>query len=150
MRIRPSISALLLVLATACASPSHQLVPMPAADSEVGPEISRVYVVREKLFVGWLKDVRLFDGELEIGALRAGRYLCWDRPAERGVGVARFQGYELDGQEVESVFDLPRTGGTTTWLSIRLRQGDRKPIVETVPAAEGQALVAEREPAPIP
>src|SRR5688572_16373508 len=145
--LRHVSAALLLALVSACAAPSWQSVPQPDLAASVAADRCRVVLVREGKLVGRVREVRVYEGEAQIGALGENGILVWERPAQRGMGRVVFSGYDLDGGPVENVFDLPREGGTTSWFAIRLRDGDRKPIVEQVPAEEGQALVADRDPA---
>jgi hypothetical protein len=147
IRMREVSAALLLALACACAAPSWQSVPQPDLQGPVAPDACRVVIVREGKVVGRVREVRVYEGEVQVGALGETGFLCWDRPAQRGMGRVVFSGYDLDGGPVENVFDLPREGGSTTWFAIRLREGDRKPLVEAVSADEGRALIADREPA---
>ncbi len=135
------------LLAAACASVTTQSVPLPDPASVVAADLCRVYVLREGELIGSLKDVRIYDGEREVGSLTEGGFLCWDRRAIRGVGRAVFAGYTLDGGPVESVFDLPRQGGSTSWLVISLRSGDRKPQIQAVDEKHGRELVGARKPA---
>jgi hypothetical protein len=147
IRLRQASAACLLALVSACAAPSWQNVPQPDPNAPVPADACRVVLVREGKLIGRAREVRVYDSEVQIGSLGENDYLCWDRPAARGMGRLVFSGYELDGGPVENVFDLPREGGTTTWFAIRLRGEDRKPIVESVPPEEGRALVADRKPA---
>ena len=107
----------------------------------------RVYVAREEGPVGAFGNVRVFDDDLEIGVLGGGEYLCWDRPAGRGVGSAVFEGHDYHTREVENVFDLPREGGSTTYYAISVRREDRQPRIERLSEADGRALIAQRQPA---
>jgi hypothetical protein len=145
--LRQVSAACLLALVSSCAAPSWQSAPQPELDSPVAPDACRVVLVREGKVMGRVREVRVYDSEVQIGALGENGYLCWDRPAARGMGRVVFSGYDLDGGEVENVFDLPREGGSTTWFAIRLRSEDRKPIVVNVTADEGRALVEDRKPA---
>ena len=147
IRLRQASAACLLALVSACASSSWQSVPQPALEAPIAADTCRVVLVREGKLIGRVREVRVYDSEVQIGALGENHYLCWDRPAARGMGRLVFSGYELDGGPVENVFDLPREAGTTTWFAIRLRGDDRKPMVESVPPDEGRALVADRKPA---
>ncbi len=146
---RKSSVAALLFLMAACATTTTQSVPLPDPASPVASDLCRVYVLREGDLIGSLKDVRIYDGEREVGTLTQRGYLCWERRAIRGVGRVVFAGYTLDGGPVESVFDLPRQGGSTSYLVIGLRSSDRKPQIEAVDEKRGQELLAGREPAKV-
>jgi hypothetical protein len=145
--LRRTLATALFPLVWACASSSWQGVPQPYPDDPLADGYARVVVVRTFGVVGSLRDVRIFDEQREIGVLRSNGWMCWDRPARRGVGRAEFDGYVLDRGSVENVFDMPREAGTTTWAVLTLRASDRKPMAEIVSPEEGRALIAGREPA---
>lgn len=135
-------------LLSACAAASWQAVARPDPDDPIPAGHARVVVVRTGV-LGSLREVRIWDEQREIGALGGDGWICWDRVARRGVGRALFEGYAADGGPVESLFDLPREPGTTTWAVLGLRSGDRKPVAELVTPEEGRALIAERDPAEV-
>jgi hypothetical protein len=141
------LAALGLLLTTACASSGYQRVPMPASDGPAADRC-RVYVVREDAR-GSLRNVRVLDGETEIGLLEADQYLCWDRLPQRGVGTALYEGVEPKRQEVENVFDLPREPGSTGWFAVSIERTQRQPRIRALAPEEGRALVAQRQPAPV-
>lgn len=146
----PRLPLLLLLCASlfgACATNSSQRVPAPDPGSPVAAEKARVYVARKGKLIGSMRAVRVFDGENEVGVLAQNGYLCWDRQATRGFGKAVFEGYVLDGGPVERVFDLPREGRTTTWFLVDLERGDRRPVIETLSRADGEAMLAARRQA---
>jgi hypothetical protein len=150
MRTSPGWTFLAAALAgalSACAGATYQLLPSPPPGSTVAPDACRVYVARLDVTAGSLRNVRVFDGDTEVGVLGEEDYLCWDRPARRGPGFAVFEGIDFRTQEVENVFDLPREGGTTAWFGITVRREDRKPTVEPLSGVDGNALIAKRRPA---
>ena len=132
------------ILLAACSATSTQHMPIPAPDSAVAPSAARVYVTRADKLAGSVREVRIYDNEQPVGVLTEDGYLMWDRPTERGTCRAVFEGYLLDGGEVESIFDLPREGGSTTYILLRLERHDRKPVAETLSPADGRALIAKR------
>jgi hypothetical protein len=137
----------LLLVCVACAGAGQQSVPMPAAESAIPAERCRVYLAREDSLPGSLRNVRVFDGDTEIGEIGQSEYLCWDRRAGRGVGRLVFEGASLDTQAVESIFDLPREAGSTTYIGISILHQGHKPEVETLKSEAGKALIATRTPA---
>ena len=139
-----AVSALALA---ACAGDTYQRVPSPPAETAVPPDACRVYIARKDVTAGSLRNVRIFDGDTEIGVIGEDEYLCWDRRAGRGTGRAVFEGLDYRTQSVENVFDLPREGGTTTWFGISVRREDRQPQIESLGSVDGRALIAERRPA---
>jgi len=151
MRTMTRRSAFALSLASllcACATETYQRVPSPRPDAAVPTDVCRVYIARQDVTAGSLRNVRVFDGDTEIGVLGEEEFLCWDRKAGRGTGSAVFEGMDFRTREVENVFDLPREGGTTTWFGISVRREDRKPQIEQLSSADGRALMAKRRPAP--
>lgn len=139
----------LVLLLSACAGSGYQLVPNPvqAGSAEPGARC-RVYVAREDVVAGSIRKVRVFDGDAEIGLIREGEFLCWDRSPERGVGRVIFEGLGPDLKAVENVFDLPREAGSTSWFAIRILQQGHRPEIASLAPEEGRALIAAREPAP--
>jgi hypothetical protein len=120
---------------------------MPSPDGPAADRC-RVFVVREEVR-GWLRNVRILDGQTEIGLLERDHYLCWDRLPERGVGTALFEGIEPKRQEVENVFDLPREPGSTGWFALSIERAQRQPLIRALTPDQGRALVAQRRPAPV-
>jgi len=137
-------SALALV---ACAGDTYQRVSSPPPSSAVPPDACRVYIARKDVTAGSLRNVRVFDGDTEIGVIGEDEYLCWDRSAGRGTGRVVFEGLDYRTQSVENLFDLPREAGTTTWFGISVRREDRKPVIESLGSVDGRALIEKRRPA---
>lgn len=146
MNIAARLAPLALLLG-ACAGSGHQLVPMPVTQASVLGDRCRVYVTRQDTLPGSIRNVRVFDGEDEIGIIAEGEFLCWDRRPQQGVGRVVFEGLGPKLSAVENVFDLPREGGTTSYYSIKIVQSGHKPVVELLPVAEGKALIEARSPA---
>lgn len=144
--MRVSLSLLGLLLA-ACAGPGHQRVPMPSLDESVPSDRCRVYLAREETTAGSIRNVRVFDGETEIGVIDQHEFLCWERVPGRGVGRVVFEGLGPQLASVESVFDLPREPGTIGYYSIRIVYGEHKPEITPLSNEEGQALIKARSPA---
>lgn len=139
-----------LVLSTsfvACAGAGHQRVPWPDEHAAVGQDRCRVYVTREDVAAGSTRQVRVHDGEDEIGALAEGEYLCWERRPVQGLGTLTFEGVAPKLREVENVFDLPREAGSTTWFVISIPHSDRQPEIRRLSPEEGRALIGKRKPA---
>lgn len=148
----PSPSHLLVALAlalplAACAGPGAQKVPWPDEHAAVAADRCRVYVLREDVVPGSTRQVRVLDGEDEIGTLGEGQYLCWERKPVQGVGSLYFEGFAPKLRAVENVFDLPREAGTTTWFVVSIPHSGHQPEARKVSAEEGRALLAQRKPA---
>jgi hypothetical protein len=142
-----SLLASLSVLLVACAGAGHQSVPMPLPGSSVPSDRCRVYLAREDTTAGSLRNVRVFDGDTEIGVIDENEFLCWDRRPGRGVGRVVFEGLSYDTQAVENVFDLPREPGTIGYYAIRIEHSGRKPEVTPLSMEAGKALIEARSPA---
>ncbi|HEX6885967.1 MAG TPA: hypothetical protein VF530_21515 [Planctomycetota bacterium] len=151
MRLLPPRRSLLLAVMTgllaACGGAAHQRVPAPPPGAPVAASTCRVYLARQDVVAGSWRNVRVFDDDTEIGVLGEHEYLCWDRPAGRGVGSAVFEGIDFRTREVENVFDLPREGGTTAYYGLTVNREDRQPRIERLSEADGRALIAQRRPA---
>jgi len=138
--------ALVTLLAVACAGSGSQRVPMPAPGTSVPSDRCRVYIAREDTTAGSIRNVRVFDGETEIGEIHEDEFLCWERRPERGVGRLVFEGVGLLSA-VENVFDLPREPGTVAYYGIRITREQRKPEVQRLSSEAGRALIEARSPA---
>ena len=150
MRIPSSIVLFLSsLLLAACAGSGHQSLPMPLLGASVPSDRCRVYVAREDTAAGSLRNVRVFDGDTEIGVIHEREFLCWERKAERGVGRLVFEGLSLDTAAVENVFDLPREPGTAGYYAIRILLSGHKPEVTRLSSEAGKALIDARSPAAI-
>ena len=147
--MRVSLLALAVLFLSACAGSGHQRVPMPLSGSSVPSDRCRVYVAREDTTAGSLRNVRVFDGDTEIGVIHEREFLCWERKAGRGVGRLVFEGLSLDTAAVENVFDLPREPGTTGYYAIRIVHSGHKPEVALLSSEAGRALIDARSPAAI-
>lgn len=65
------------------------------------------------------------------------------------MGRLVFEGVSLDTQAVESVFDLPREAGSTTYFAISISHEYHKAEVEMLKSDAGKALIAKRSPAKV-
>lgn len=147
--MRSVLLALAVLTLSACAGSGHQRVPMPLSGSSVPNDRCRVYVAREDTTAGSLRNVRVFDGDTEIGIIHEREFLCWERKPGRGVGRLVFEGLSPDTAAVENVFDLPREPGSTGYYAIRILQSGRKPEVTLLSTEAGKALIEARSPAAI-
>lgn len=142
----PFAAALLAALA-ACAGPSHQNVPMPAEDSAVRADSTRVYIGRMAQVAGSWRNVRVFDNDREIGVLAENEYLCWDRPARQGVVRLIYEGLGFDQDAVEGFCEIPAEPGGTVYLGIEIQSERRKPSAVRVDEARARAALKDRVPA---
>jgi hypothetical protein len=149
MRIPDGRALFFVFLLGGCAGSGHQRIPMPQVGAPVPGDRCRVFVAREDSHAGSLRNVRVFDGETEVGLIDEGEFLCWERRPQRGVGRVVFEGLSPDTRAVESVFDLPRVAGTTGYYSIRILHSGHKPEVTLLAESEGKTLIATRTPATI-
>jgi hypothetical protein len=113
----------------------------------VPADACRVYLARKDTVQGSIRSVRVFDGDMEIGLLGENEYLVWDRKPVRMACRLVFEGVSLDTAEVESLFDLPREPGTTTYFAIHIIQKGHKPEIERLTEEKGRELISERSPA---
>jgi hypothetical protein len=148
MRILASPLALVLLL-VGCAGPGGQRVPMPPLEASVAGDRCRVFVAREDTVAGSIRNVRVFDGDTEIGVIDEQEFLCWERKPVRGYGRVVFEGIGLELAAVENLFDLPREPGTTGYYSIRIPHEGHKPEVTLLSSEAGLALIDSRSPATI-
>jgi len=141
------VAFLLALPLAACAGPGAQKVPWPDESAAVSADRCRVYVLREDVLSGSARQVRVLDGEDEIGTLGEGQYLCWERKPMQGVGSLFFEGIAPKLRAVENVFDLPREAGTTSWFVVSISHSGQHPEARKVSAEEGRTLLAQRKPA---
>lgn len=152
MRIPASLIALFilgLLLLAACAGSGHQRMPMPPLDASVPGDLCRVYVAREDTIAGSIRNVRVFDGDTEVGVIHENEFLCWERRPQRGFGRVVFEGLGPDLAAVENLFDLPREPGTASYYAIRIVQSGHKPEVALLSSEAGKALIQARSPAAV-
>jgi hypothetical protein len=150
MHFSSSIAGLsLAVLLAGCAGSGHQRVPMPPLGAGVPSDRCRVYVAREDTVAGSIRNVRVFDGDTEIGVIQEEEFLCWERKPERGFGRVVFEGVSLDTLAVENVFDLPREAGSAAYYAVRIQHSGHKPEVTLLSSEAGKALIEARSPARI-
>ncbi len=149
MRTLPSAIAAFALLLAACAGSGHQRVPMPSLDASVPADLCRVYVARESTVAGSIRNVRVFDNEVEIGVIHENEFLCWERKPQRGLGRLVFEGVGIDQAAVENVFDLPREAGTVSYYGIRIERSARKPEITLLSEEAGRALIDARTPAKV-
>lgn len=145
--MRFAFAASLLTVLAACSGPSHQNAPMPARESAVAPDATRVYVGRRDQAAGSWRNVRVFDNDREIGVLHDDEFLCWDRPAKRGVLRVIFEGVGFDMDHVEGMAELPAEAGATVYIGITIDREGHKPIVERIEEREAHEALKTRTPA---
>jgi len=134
-------------VATSCAGPSRQLAPMPDPKSAVRADSTRIYVGRREQTAGSWRNVRVFDNDREVGVLGVDEYMCWDRPAKRGVARFIFEGLGFDQDAIESVCELPAEPGATVYLGITIDRAGHKPVIERVTDKVGHDALKSRTPA---
>lgn len=154
------LAVLLAVAASSCAAlTSEQLVPRPSQEVALsGPEVCRLYIARAAQTRGALRPVRVIEDEREIGVIRAGDYLCWERQPGQRILRLIFEGRTIDSGAVETVVASDGVAGEVLYFQIGLGVGagepDRvdnrdKPFVTMLSAEDGRALIADRSPAPL-
>jgi hypothetical protein len=151
MNTRSTLFAAILLtvgLSAACNASSHQQVPMPSQDVVVTrPDLTRIYIVREDMARGHKAPILVLDGELEIGKVTQGTYLCWERPGGRTVGRAFYQAMDPSKGNIEGVFVLDCAAGGAYFFNAAVDRDGGKPMVVPLDAKEGRELVAKRRPA---
>ena len=146
--LSPYAALILLLVPTGCSAPSHQRVPFPAQDVTVTrDDLTRIYFVRE----GWVgfkeENVKIQDGETEIGTLTSATYLCWERPGGRTVGWAYYDNLGATRGEDQGVADLDCAAGRAYYFKVTVAREGGKPEVHPLDPEEGRRLVAQRKPA---
>jgi hypothetical protein len=142
-----SAPLLSLALFAGCVT-ARQHVPMPAQDVAVtSPNVARIYVVRDDAARLHKNDVVVYDGELEIGTLTGGTYLCWERAPGRTIGSAKYDAVDGAKGRIAGVADFDCAAGQTYYYRVSVAREGGKPEFVALDAKEGRALVAERDPA---
>jgi hypothetical protein len=145
-----SFASLLLCvgLIAGCAASSHQRVPLPAQNVVVTrPDLTRIYFVREDPNVLHKGGVNVLDGDMEIGTLTNGTFLCWERAGGRTLGRAFYGGVDPSKGSVDGVVDLDCAAGRAYYFKVVVDREGGKPVITAVDVPDGQKLVAERRPA---
>ena len=140
---------LLLPLASGCTTaPARQNVPFPSQSVEVTRgDLARIYFVRSG-WVGIVEDeVRVFDGDTEIGGLTPSTFLCWERPGGRSVGRVTYDRSGPGRGELEGYTDLDCPAGSAYYFQVTVEREGGDPTVQPIDREEGRRLVAERKPA---
>jgi hypothetical protein len=142
-------SALLFLgLSAGCRSVSEQKVPFPAQDVAVTrPDLTRIYFVREDTVGLHYKPIEVFDGDLEIGELTPGTFLCWERAPGRTLGRAFYKSIDPSKGHVEGVADLDCSAGKAFYFNVQVDREGGKPMVALLDPEQGKHLVASRTPA---
>jgi hypothetical protein len=138
----------LLLLATACSAPAHQLVPFPSQDVHLTrPDLTRIYFVREDLVGLQSNTLHVFDGDTDIGDLNSGTYLCWERAPGRKLGHVDYGALDPGRGKIEGLIDLDCAAGHVYYFNVTVGRESGKPAIQALEPAEGMRLVAERKPA---
>jgi hypothetical protein len=142
------LSGLSVAFFAGCSASSHQRVPLPAQDVTVTrPDLARVYLIRDDANVLHGGAILVYDGDLEIGALSKGTFLCWERAGGRTLGRAFYDAVDPSKGHVEGVVDLDCPAGRAYYFKVMIDREGGKPVVVPLAPEEGRSLVAERRPA---
>jgi hypothetical protein len=137
-----------LGLAIGCRSVSEQKVPLPAQDVTVTrPDLTRIYFVRDDIVGLHYKPIEIFDGDMEIGELTPGTFLCWERAPGRTLGRAFYKALDPSKGHVEGVADLDCSAGQAYYFNVKVDREGGKPEVVLLDPEEGKQLVSSRSPA---
>jgi hypothetical protein len=162
MKLRRIPVRLALVLAatalvSACGAPSQQLVPLPPQDVELSrPELCRIYVIRSSQPMGAVREMRVFDGDTEIGSVGSGEYVCWERTPGRTLLRALYEGPTIDRGDQDDMVDLQAEAGTVHYFTVELEKtsdmsslGEKRgsPQLVAMSRERGRELLAGSGPA---
>ena len=109
--------------------------------------MARVYIIRGAKMPGQLRDIHIVGGATKLGTLRHGDYLCMELEPGRWIFKTVFDERPLEGDDVESYFDVTLEAGTTRYFVVNIEHAGRKPVGEELSPAEGRELLADRDPA---
>lgn len=127
---------------------ARQRVPMPAQNVTVTrPDVARIYVVRDDTARLHKNDVVVYDGELEIGTVTSGTYLCWERAGGRTIGSAKYEAVDGAKGRIAGVADFDCAAGRAYYYLVSVAREGGKPELVPLADAEGRKLVAQRDPA---
>jgi hypothetical protein len=149
MRISPTfVASLFLTGLCACAGSGHQKVPMPAQNVAVSrADVCRIYVLRSSDARGSLRNIRVYDGDTEIGTIDSDEYLCWERPPGKSLVRLYYEGVGIGVGEQEGLLDHRGDAGQRYVYSIELSYPDRQPKWTLLSPQDANAILAERKPA---
>ncbi len=144
----------------ACAADSYQRVPLPSQTVELAdPAHCRVYVARSSQVRGAIRELRVYDGDTEIGCLGPGDYLCWERAPGRSLLRVVYEGPEIDRGDLEELQDFSAGAGEVRYFAVTLKRGGEdvvafgkktgSPLLQPLTAQEGRKLVSECDPAEV-
>ena len=144
-----ALAALSLLLAS-CTSTSTQFMAMPDQTVDIeDANMSRVYIIRGAKTPGQLRDIHIIGGATKLGVLRHGNYLCMELEPGRWIFETIFDEIALEGEDIESYFDVTLEAGTTRYFVVNIEHAGRKPVGEEVTPAKGRELIADLEPATV-
>jgi hypothetical protein len=136
------------LIPAACSSTSEQRVPLPDQTVTVTrPELTRIYFVREDHIGLQFREIKVLDGETEIGLLTPDTFLCWERPGGRTLGRAFYETADRTRGRVEGVADLNCAAGQAYYFNVTVGRDEGQPSVSPLDVEEGRRLVAARKPA---
>ena len=110
-------------------------------------DLTRIYVLRQDARLLQDRPVRVFDGEMEIGTLDNGTYLCWERRGGRTLGRAYFGALDPSRGQLEGIADFDCPEGSVNYFKIVVSREEGRPSIEKLAPEEGRQLVAERRAA---
>jgi hypothetical protein len=141
-------SALLLLLAAACAGTSEQRVPFPSQDvTTTSPDVTRIYFLRDGGPVLQNRPIKVLENDREIGELTSGTYLCWERAPGRMVARAFYESLDPGRGKLEGIGDLNCHAGRAHYFNVTIAREWAKPTVTEIDPEEGRKLIAQRKPA---
>jgi hypothetical protein len=145
--------ASLAAVVSSCLADSVQRVPMP--DQAVSLEYasgSRLYCLRDSGIYGKRMRVRVYEGDTEIGAIRQGDFLCWERDPGRALvrAVLEYKEAKSAAELVarESFLDVRCEPGQVYFCVVELDSHDAQPKLRLASAQEGRELLERSQPAP--
>jgi hypothetical protein len=150
MRILPLLLLAFLTTFASCAGSGFQKVPMPPQTIPISPgDVCRVYVLRSSDVRGSLNDIRVLDGDYDIGTIESDEYLCWERQPGRTLLKFYYAGMGAGGKTTEGLVDLEGQAGHVYVYSVTVSYPDRKPEADLLSEADARAILKDRKPAPV-
>lgn len=153
-RIAALVSILALAATTACRTRSYQRIPMPNQEIEISDlSRARIYLMRPKQVYGESASVHVWEahtGDVHVGEIGAGAYLCWERlPGRSLLHAENRQPDRATEHIVEGVMSLEAEAGHAYYVKLHMASGQQtfKPTMELLSMYEGRKMLDRLKPA---
>ncbi|MCZ6596643.1 MAG: hypothetical protein O7B99_03290 [Planctomycetota bacterium] len=150
-----SLLVLTLGLVTSCVGSSVQHVARPDLSVELEDlGKCRIYYVRTGGLYGSRMIVHVYHGDKQIGSIRDGDFLCWERRPGRTLVKVELEKREIEQRvggmkSTESFLDLLCEPGEVYYCGIDLQMAGARPKISLLSEKEGRELVSDQSPAPV-